>query len=109
MSVKIEISKRDLIADTKRYAISAIKSRVSNVEALGNVMTIERVYEEKLDALKTRSAPRDLFDVWYLSNILKIPYKAREVNFDKKTLVRDLRKYLPKSYWRVLDTLTVKD
>jgi len=109
MSVKIEVSKRDLIEDSKRYNISAIKSRVSNIEALGNVMTIERIYEEKLDALKTRDAPRDLFDVWYLSGILKIPYKARKVNFDNKTLVRDLRKYLPKSYWRVLDTLAPKE
>jgi predicted nucleotidyltransferase component of viral defense system len=109
MSVKIEVSKRDLIEDKARYGISIVKSRISNIEALGNVMTIERIYEEKLDALKTRNAPRDLFDIWYLSNVLKIPYKRRKVNFDKKTLVRDLRKYLPKNYWQVLDGLIIKE
>ena len=105
MSVKIEVSKRDVISDSKRYAIAAIRSHVSNIEALGNVMTRERIYEEKLQALKTRNEPRDLFDLWYLSSVLQKPYEQPSVNFDKKTLVQNLRKYLPSSYWKILDTL----
>ncbi len=105
ISVKIEVSKRYLTGGSTRYAIAPIRSRVSNIEALGNVMTRERIYEEKIEALKTRDEPRDLFDFWYLSSLFQKPYKQPSVNFDKKTLVQNLRKYLPGGYWKILDTL----
>lgn len=105
LSVKIEVSKRDIIGDSARYAIAPIRSQVSNVEALGNVMTKERIYEEKIEALKTRNEPRDLFDFWFLSSVLQKPYEQPNVNFDKKTMVQNLRKYLPNNWWKILDTL----
>jgi len=105
LSIKIEISKRTLDKKRKIYELMNLKSEVSNIEVLGNVMTIENVYKEKLGALKTRDAPRDLFDVWYLCNTLRKIYRAPTDKFETKVLTRDLRKYLPKKYWKVIETL----
>lgn len=105
LSVKIEISKRALDKNKRSYGLVNLKSPVSNIEALGNVMTVESIYKEKLEALKTRDQARDLFDIWYLDSILKNLYKPVKNKFEKKILIRDLRKYLPKNYWQVIDTL----
>jgi predicted nucleotidyltransferase component of viral defense system len=105
LSVKIEVSKREIGKKQKVYDLMNLKSEVSNVEALGNVMKIENVYKEKKQALKTRNAPRDLFDFWYLSNRLREPYNPPKNKFEKQILVMNLRKYLPKNYWKAIDAL----
>jgi predicted nucleotidyltransferase component of viral defense system len=106
-SVKIEISKRVIDKGETYYSLLNVRSKVSNVEALGNVMNIERIYKEKTQALQTRDAPRDLFDLWYVSNFLRKPFKPLKSKFEKRELVRELRKYLPRNYWKVIDTLSV--
>jgi predicted nucleotidyltransferase component of viral defense system len=105
LSVKIEVSKRIIKKDEKIYELINLKSPVSNVEALGNVMRAENIYKEKMQAIETRDQPRDLFDLWYLSNLFKKPYNPPTDKFEKRVLVRDLRKYLPNNYWKVIDTL----
>lgn len=104
-SVKIEVSKRTVKKNDAGYELLNLKSQVSNIEALGNVMRIEDIYKEKLRAIETRDAPRDLFDIWYLSNVFRKPYKSPKKKFEKRILVRNLRKYLPKTYWNVIETL----
>ncbi len=105
LSVKIEMSKRVVRAEKNAYVLMNLKSQVSNIEALANVMKIENVYKDKLRAIKTRDEPRDLFDLWYLSGILKKPYNPPRGKFDKEMLTQNLRKYLPKDYWKVIDKL----
>ncbi|MCM8795356.1 MAG: nucleotidyl transferase AbiEii/AbiGii toxin family protein [Candidatus Omnitrophica bacterium] len=105
LSIKIEISKRTVDKKAKPYELVNLKSRVNNVEALGNVMRIESIYKEKLQALETRNEARDLFDIWYLSGVLNKPFSPVRNKFKKRILVRDLRKYLPKNYWKVIDIL----
>lgn len=104
-SVKIEVSKRIIKKNEVNYGLMNLTSQVSNIEALGNVMKPETIYKEKLQALTTRNAPRDLFDIWYLSNLFKKPYNPPKKKFEKKMLIRDLRKYLPKNYRKVIETL----
>lgn len=104
-SVKIEISKRTLSEKAEIYELMNFKSQISNIEVLGNVMKIENIYKEKINAIETRNAPRDLFDLWFLCNRLKKAYNPPVKKFSKKILVRDLRKYLPKNYWKVIETL----
>lgn len=104
-SVKIEISKRLIDKKEKVYDLVNLKSQVSNIEALGNVMKIENIYKEKMQAIKTRNEPRDLFDIWYLCNVFKKPFNPPKNKFDKKTLVMSLRKYLPRNYWKAIGAL----
>ncbi len=104
-SVKIEVSKREIDKKEKIYELMNLKSQISNIEALGNVMKIENIYKEKLQAMETRNEPRDLFDIWYLCNIFRKPFVPPKNKFEKKELMQNLRKYLPKNYWKVIDTL----
>lgn len=104
ISVKIEVSKRQ-IDNPDSYSLITIGSQISNLEALGNVMKIENIYQEKLRALQTRVEPRDLFDLWYLGGVLKKQFRPKAEKFEKRILKRDLRKYLPSNYWKVIDTL----
>jgi hypothetical protein len=55
--------------------------------------------------LKGRAKPKDLFDLWYLSEKLKIPYAPRKISFKKQEITRELRKYLPKDFWPVIEGL----
>jgi hypothetical protein len=55
--------------------------------------------------LKGRAKPKDLFDLWYISEKLKIPYTPKKIS-SKKEFVRDLRKYLPMDFWQAIEGLT---
>ena len=71
--------------------------------------------EEKMKALITRQKPRDIFDLYFIlknriainkviqyqSQLLKIISK-----YDKKSLTKELKIYLPKSYWKILTNFT---
>ena len=56
--------------------------------------------------MKSRAKPKDLFDLWYVSEKLKIPYTPKKISLKKKEVVRDLRKYLPKDFWPAIEGLT---
>ena len=47
----------------------------------------------------------DLFDLWFASEKLKIPYAPLSLSVKKSEIVRDLRKYLPKDFWPVIERL----
>ncbi len=101
--VKVEISRRQV----KGYGfrLRLITSPTTPLQALGNVATLEQLYEDKLACLAGRTAPKDLFDVWYICQQLKIPYLPPETSVSKQTLRRDLGKYLPSDYRRVIEEL----
>ncbi|MEK7846638.1 MAG: nucleotidyl transferase AbiEii/AbiGii toxin family protein [Nitrospinota bacterium] len=101
--IKIEISKRR----EKGYKseLSLISSPFSTIQCLGRVSTLEQLYRDKLACLSDRAKPKDVFDLWYICQKLKKSYVPATVSIPKKELVRDLRKYLPKDFWRVIDNL----
>lgn len=100
--IKIEISKRH----ERRYKseLSIISSPVSIMQCLGKVATLEQLYQDKLACLKDRAKPKDIFDMWYICQKLKKEYRPL-ATIPKLELTRDLRKYLPRDYWPVIDRL----
>jgi len=50
------------------------------------------------------SLPRDLYDLWFISHKLGREFKPDAADFEPSLLKRDLRKYLPRSHWRLVDT-----
>lgn len=70
--------------------------------------------EEKIKALIERAKPRDFFDLYFilrkeeLRNVLKINEEQREKVFGriesqrKEDLERELKEFLPKSFWQVI-------
>jgi len=101
--VKVEISKRE----TKGYAweIKLLNSPVTVVQVLGQVSTLEQLYQDKLSCLKGRAKPKDLFDLWYVSEKLGLPFAPPKVSLKKRDLTRELRKYLPRDYWPAIEGL----
>jgi predicted nucleotidyltransferase component of viral defense system len=100
--IKIEISKRE----TKGYQweLKLLNSPATVIQVMGQVATLEQIYKDKLSCLKGRAKPKDLFDLWYISEKLKIPYTPKKFS-SKKEFIRDLRKYLPKDFWPAIEGL----
>jgi predicted nucleotidyltransferase component of viral defense system len=102
--IKIEISKRRL--RNYQWKVHLLTSPATTVMALGQVATLEQLYEDKLSCLKGRAKPKDLFDLWYISQRLGRPYNPGKSLIRKTEITRELRKYLPKNLWPAIGELT---
>jgi len=102
--IKIEISKRE--AKDYQWELKLLSSPSTVIQVMGQVATLEQIYKDKLSCLKGRAKPKDLFDLWYVSEKLKIPYTPKKITSKKKEVVWDLRKYLPKDFWPAVEGLT---
>lgn len=100
--MKIEISKREI--KDYEWELKLLTSPTSVIQVMGQVASLEQIYKDKLTCLKGRAKPKDFFDLWYISEKLKIPYTPREIA-SKKDFIRDLRKYLPKDFWPAVEGL----
>ncbi|MCX5886536.1 MAG: nucleotidyl transferase AbiEii/AbiGii toxin family protein [Proteobacteria bacterium] len=101
--IKIEISRRREKGYTSDLAL--ISSPVSSLQCLGRVATLEQLYKDKLACMKGRTKPKDMFDLWYISQKLNKAYNPGAASIPKRELTRELRKYLPKDFWPVIDKL----
>ena len=101
--VKVEMSRREI--KDYQWKLQLLSSPVSTVQVLGRVGVLEQIYQDKISCLKDRAKPKDLFDLWYISQKLKVPYTPPPVTLKKKDLIRDLRKYLPKDFWPAVEEL----
>src|SRR4030066_114110 len=97
--IKIEISKRE-IKDYQRE-LKLLSSPATVIQVVGQVASLQQIHKDKLACLKGRAKPKDLFDLWYISEKLKIPYTPKKIS-SKKEFVRDLRKYLPMDFWQAI-------
>ena len=101
--IKIEISRRGI--KDYQWKLQLLSSAVSTVQVLGQVGALGQIYQDKISCLKDRAKPKDLFDLWYISQKLKVPYTPPPTTLKKKDLIRDLRKYLPKDFWPAVEEL----
>jgi len=101
--VKVEISRREI--QDYQWKLQLLSSSASVVQVLGQVGILEQIYQDKVSCLKDRARPKDLFDLWYITQKLKIPYTPPPTILKKKDLVRDIRKYLPKDFWPGVEEL----
>jgi hypothetical protein len=108
-SIKIEISTREESrrrAGTAESELRLLSSEVTNLTVLARVATLQRALEDKKAAYAARRQPRDLYDLWFISQKLGLPFQADLAGVDPKIIRRDLRKYLPKTHWSVIDQWT---
>ena len=101
--IKIEISKRR--ERSYKSELAFITTPISTVQFLGRVATLEQLYKDKLACIKGRAKPKDIFDLWYISQKLNKVYRPETILIPKRELVRELRRYLPKDFWPVIDKL----
>jgi hypothetical protein len=103
-SVKVEVSLQSEAWDRGRdTALRLLTSPVTPVSVLAQVATLERMWSDKQAALAGRRQPRDLYDLWFIAQRLRLPFEADLSGFDRQAIARELRKYLPKSQWPVID------
>ena len=106
LSIKVEISKRKLLLKKdKDFKLLTASSPTSNLKPLLNILTPERLLEEKLNTLSSRKEPRDLFDVWLISNLLRKPVSIPKINIKEMDIKQQLNRMLPKPYRRVIPEL----
>lgn len=103
--IKIEISRRIRTAYQKRLLL--LSSPSAPFQVLAQVATLEQLYEDKRACLTGREKPQDLFDLWYLSQKLSKTMPPVMSPLPAKRIRQELRKYLPRSYWRVIEELHV--
>jgi len=106
-SIKIEVSTRE---ESRRQAdaseLRLLSSEVANLTVLVRVVTLERALEDKRAAFAARRQPRDLYDLWFISQKLGLPFQADLAGSDPRIVRRELRKYLPRTHWSVINQWT---
>ena len=106
-SIKVEVSTRE---ESRRRAgaseLRLLSSEVTNLTVLARVATLEKALKDKQAAFAARRQPRDLFDLWFISQKLGLPFQADLTGFDPRIVRRELRKYLPRTHWSVIDQWT---
>lgn len=104
-SIKVEVSKREgEWVEDRDYSNKVIKSEVTPLTVLTQVASIERILEEKEHAIKNRKAPRDIFDFWYINQLLKKEVNPSFEGYDKTHAKAQLHRLLPRTYWKVVDS-----
>jgi hypothetical protein len=101
--IKVEISKRKL--KNYRWELKLLSSPATVVQVIGQIATLKQLYKDKLACLKGRAKPKDLFDLWYICQKLNILYTPQEISLNKREVVRDLHKYLPRDFWPAIEGL----
>lgn len=111
MTIKIEISKRNgRLAKGRDYFDRVITSEVTALTVLAQVASLELILREKEDALKNRNAARDIFDYWYINQVLKKEVVKPDLKgFDRQKVKDELHRLLPRHYWRVVDSWLESD
>ncbi|HIE14243.1 TPA: hypothetical protein EYP70_03115, partial [Candidatus Bathyarchaeota archaeon] len=102
--IKIEISKR--IQKKYEWELKLLGSPVATLQVLTQVASLKQLYQDNLSCVEERLKPKDAFDLWYLSQKLNRPYNPERISISKKILIRDLRKFLPKNFWKVIEGLS---
>jgi hypothetical protein len=103
-SIKLEISTRPETWEGEQdFALRLLTSPVTPVSALVQVATLERMWKDKETALATRRQPRDLYDLWFIAQKLRRSFTPDLEGFDRQAIRRELRKYLPRDHWQVIE------
>lgn len=106
-SIKVEVSTRETSrSQADESDIRLLSSEITNITVLARVATLERALKDKRAAFAARRQPRDLYDLWFISQKLGLPFKADLAGSDPLIVRRELRKYLPRTHWSVIDQWT---
>ncbi|MBI4272357.1 nucleotidyl transferase AbiEii/AbiGii toxin family protein [Candidatus Uhrbacteria bacterium] len=105
-SLKIELHKAETKARIDAHLI-LLKSAVSVAEPLLLVPSLVDLKRFKEDALKERKKARDVFDLWYISQSLRVPFSLPSdgAYYTRREFENELRVFLPREYYKVIDEL----
>ncbi len=110
--IQIEVSFRTIITDREGKVVLISNQFIPSYTLVS--LSEERLVFEKIDALLKRGKSRDFFDLYFIlreriSIKSIIPHKEsllREIHkIDNRILKRELKIFLPVSFWNILDNL----
>jgi predicted nucleotidyltransferase component of viral defense system len=96
--IKLDFNFRENLVETPVYKEFISVYSIDSARLL--VLSLEEIFAEKLHALGSRSAPRDLYDVWFLlkkgikmdRHILDKKFAYYDEKFDAQTAITNARK-----------------
>ena len=105
LSLKIEVSKRVIKESDVGIATAMAKSNATNITVMVKAFTLEQILEEKLITIQQRKMPRDIFDIWFICQKINKPFTLGKFGYPKGKIRQELRKFLPKEYYPVIEEL----
>jgi len=103
-SIRVEAStRRERWEQGRDVDLRLLTSPVTPVSVLARVATLERLWGDKEAALANRRQPRDLYDLWFIAQKLRREFAPDLRGLDRRVIRRELRKYLPRSHWQVIE------
>ena len=107
--LKIEISKRVVKwKKEKDFQLKHLSSLVTSLKTSGYVVTLKRALLDKKKAFKDRVKSRDLFDLWWFAQHFEQKPILANGRFDKKQISAELKRFLPRGNWLVIEELFKK-
>jgi predicted nucleotidyltransferase component of viral defense system len=103
--VKIEVSKRVFSEKAESCAVNLAKSPSTNISVMVRSFTLEQMLKDKLRVIEERKMPRDIFDIWFICQKLNKPFPLKNLSYPRGKLRQELRKFLPKKYYLVIEEL----
>ncbi len=105
-SLKIEIHKPAKKVNLN-INLNLIKSPVSILSPLLLVPTLENLKTLKEDAIAQRKKARDIFDLWYISQSLRVNFSLplATPNFKERAFKNELQVFLPPKYYPIIKQL----
>jgi predicted nucleotidyltransferase component of viral defense system len=101
-SIKFEASTRNYNWEKKKdYDLIMLKSQMINLTLLVQVSSLERIKKDKLSIVPKRV--RDIYDIWYIDQILRKHSEMDYSGFDKKTVKREINKLIPLQERKVIE------
>ena len=98
--IKIEISKK---SHEQKSEYLMLSSPCSILNPIVKTSILNSLIQNKLLAIKHRNEPRDWFDLWFMSKKTNSIHKpGKSLPFNKKELESELKRWLPKSFWRII-------
>lgn len=104
-SLKIEISKRIVKGNKVRFSNALVKSPATNITVMVKAFTLEQILADKLRVIKKRKMPRDIFDIWFICQKIQAPFNLKELDYPKGKIRSELRKFLPRKFYPVVEEL----
>ncbi len=105
-SLKVELHKPETKIRITTH-LTLLKSAVSVAEPLLLVPALSDLKRLKEDALKDRKKARDVFDLWYIAQSLRVPFflSPGSARYTRHEFRNELRVFLPRKYYKVIDEL----
>ena len=103
LSIKIEIARRE---NGIKREFRPLASPCSPLQPVLYTATLDSLEKAKLRALKERNTPRDWFDAYYIAALLRKPVSfPAKFDQDKVEFKRELKRFLPRDKWKLIDEL----